>query len=296
MTAAERGLYISALCWEWLEGDLPDDVARLAFLLRLRPRDVAQAWPTVRQRFTARENGRLYHERLESDRAKAAERLTRWRESGSRGGRAKASREASGSDDDDEDGNSRQPVGTLEAGLEAPSTIKQASKSIQVSNNNKACGADAVAGFSPRERRGDDDEETLLALLAEQGVSPTAKVRSLVRRFPERVRPQIEMHAWRRGLKDKSATLITAINDDWARPEGMRIGQNDLLSDPNRAWQYFSREEFEARFPGHRYGPGDGTECYRPARDVLAESAARERRLLDEERSQSPFDGKAFGT
>lgn len=100
MSPAERGIYISLLCHEWQEGHLPDDPSRLARVAGATPREMEGAWPSVRPCFSVDDDGRLYHERLESEREDAVERMERRRKMSEAGRKGAAKRWADG------DGNS----------------------------------------------------------------------------------------------------------------------------------------------------------------------------------------------
>ena len=71
MHPAEKGIYISLLCYEWQEGPLPDDSARLGRIAGASSREMKEAWPSVRACFSIDENGCLYHPRLEREREDA---------------------------------------------------------------------------------------------------------------------------------------------------------------------------------------------------------------------------------
>ena len=89
MHPAEKGIYISLLCYEWQEGPLPDDSARLGRIAGASSREMKEAWPSVRACFSIDENGRLYHPRLERERDEAAiamERRAKMAEGGRKGG------------------------------------------------------------------------------------------------------------------------------------------------------------------------------------------------------------------
>ena len=74
MHPAKKGVYVSLLCYEWQEGPLPDDPGRLARIAGASPREMKEAWPSVRACFSVDENGRLYHPRLERERQDAMSR------------------------------------------------------------------------------------------------------------------------------------------------------------------------------------------------------------------------------
>ncbi len=89
MHPAEKGIYISLLCYEWQEGPLPDDSARLGRIAGASSREMKEAWPSVRACFSIDENGCLYHPRLERERDEAAiamERRAKMAEGGRKGG------------------------------------------------------------------------------------------------------------------------------------------------------------------------------------------------------------------
>ena len=74
MTATERGVYITLLSIQWLDGSLPDDLAALARLVGINAKAFAKMWPhNLARCFTARHGGRLVNERLERERKKQAE-------------------------------------------------------------------------------------------------------------------------------------------------------------------------------------------------------------------------------
>jgi len=217
MNATTRGVYISALCWAWTEGSLPDDPDELAPFLRLRQAEVKRCWPAVRERFTPRDDGRLIHNRLESDRTEALDRYEKAKEAGRAGGRASAAARK-GDEKDEPD------AGSLKGGLRLPeATVKGASSIKQqqqqgtefIESTTTTASLEVAADFSSR-----GDEEALLMALSHEGVAGTARVRELVRKHPERVRPQIDMLGSRRGLKNRPAALIQAIEENWPRPPG----------------------------------------------------------------------------
>lgn len=74
MGPAERGIYISLLCWSWQEGPIPDDPKIVARIAAAEPDTMREAWPLVRETFTETEDGRLVHPRLEKERAAALAR------------------------------------------------------------------------------------------------------------------------------------------------------------------------------------------------------------------------------
>jgi uncharacterized protein YdaU (DUF1376 family) len=208
MNAAERGVYTSALCWQWREGSIPDDPDALAPLVRLKPGEVKRAWPVVRSCFTVREDGRLVQPRLETERSAATDRLRKARESGQRGGRASAATRKDNEDDELGEGCSRQPQGTLEGLIKAASTYSTTNKtSIYNNNNNKASlDLDVV------------DLEKI-------GVT-REKAEQLVRDFGDRVRVQLDALPNRRRVDDPAAYVIRAIEEDY--PPSRKQSRNNL--------------------------------------------------------------------
>jgi len=66
MTMAQRGMYITLLAFEWIEGSLPTDLLKLRILCGNHP-DFDNDWQIVRNCFIEKE-GRLYNNRLETER------------------------------------------------------------------------------------------------------------------------------------------------------------------------------------------------------------------------------------
>lgn len=69
MTLDARGLYISLLAMEWLDGDLPADPEVLARMVGVDEKHFNRAWRLVRPCFQE-QNGRLTQRRLEAEREK----------------------------------------------------------------------------------------------------------------------------------------------------------------------------------------------------------------------------------
>jgi uncharacterized protein YdaU (DUF1376 family) len=90
MTNAEAGVYTRLLCVCWLEGSIPDDVARAGRIVGETPAVMRRMWPAVRACFTQSEPGRLRHKRLDEEREKQAERSRQQAKNGRNGGRPKA--------------------------------------------------------------------------------------------------------------------------------------------------------------------------------------------------------------
>jgi uncharacterized protein YdaU (DUF1376 family) len=84
LTMEERGMYISLLCYQWTHGPL--DPKRVGLFLGL-PWDSISL--EVRQKFKKDDNGRIYNQRLEDERAKRAAFKEKQRINGQKGGRPK---------------------------------------------------------------------------------------------------------------------------------------------------------------------------------------------------------------
>lgn len=90
MTPTERGIYITLLCYCWLEGGLSDDVNLLARLAGVPVKQFARVWPhNLESCFRLARNGWRVNERLEVERKKQAAFHHRQAENGSKGGRPK---------------------------------------------------------------------------------------------------------------------------------------------------------------------------------------------------------------
>jgi len=66
MTMAQRGMYITLLAYEWIEGSLPSDLLKIRILCGNHP-DFDSDWQVVMNCFIERD-GRLYNNRLETER------------------------------------------------------------------------------------------------------------------------------------------------------------------------------------------------------------------------------------
>jgi uncharacterized protein YdaU (DUF1376 family) len=87
LTAAERGIYIDLLAFQWDRGSVPgDDMVALGQAARCSGEAIAAAWPVLREKFTRGEDGQWRNERLEAERL-AGRRLV---ERNQRGGQARA--------------------------------------------------------------------------------------------------------------------------------------------------------------------------------------------------------------
>jgi len=70
MSPAERGWYVDLMCFEWIEGSIPDDPDELARLVGAQPTQFRKAWERIGPCFKKkpRVEGRLIHPRLAHER------------------------------------------------------------------------------------------------------------------------------------------------------------------------------------------------------------------------------------
>lgn len=75
MTMQERGVYITLLCHQWIEGSIPADPAIIGRLVHLEPEVMREVWASVSPKFQPTDiPGRLANARLERERAYMLER------------------------------------------------------------------------------------------------------------------------------------------------------------------------------------------------------------------------------
>lgn len=87
MSLAEFGAYMRLLQRQWIEGTIPDDVARLARLLRVTVDEMEAIWSTLSPKFVKDGRGRLQNRRLDAERAAAMGKVATNRANGAKGGR-----------------------------------------------------------------------------------------------------------------------------------------------------------------------------------------------------------------
>lgn len=73
MTMEERGVHLTLLCSQWIDGPLPADPAKLARLVHLTPEAFARVWPAVSPCFDVLGEGTIANGRMERERAFQAE-------------------------------------------------------------------------------------------------------------------------------------------------------------------------------------------------------------------------------
>ncbi len=119
MTLAQRGAYITLLCFEWLEGWLPSDSESLARLVGVGADDWDGIWrEPLSDRFKEK-SGRLFNPRLEAERKKAK----RLHDDRVRWGREGAKRRYGNQIDDS--GSHRVPIAKLKGGHSSVTKAKR---------------------------------------------------------------------------------------------------------------------------------------------------------------------------
>ena len=87
MTMAQRGIYITLLAMEWIEGSLPSDMKTLKVLCGQHP-NFEDDWNSIKHCFYE-ENGRIYNRRLESERNNMISYRERMSSNGKKGAKAR---------------------------------------------------------------------------------------------------------------------------------------------------------------------------------------------------------------
>jgi uncharacterized protein YdaU (DUF1376 family) len=83
MTMSQRGIYITLLAMEWIEGSLPSDIRTLKVLCGQHP-NFEEDWGAIKHCFYE-ENGRIYNRRLESERSNMISYRERMSNNGKKG-------------------------------------------------------------------------------------------------------------------------------------------------------------------------------------------------------------------
>jgi uncharacterized protein YdaU (DUF1376 family) len=87
MTMAQRGIYITLLAMEWIEGSLPSNIQSLQILCRQHP-NFEEDWSAIKHCFYEKD-GRLYNRRLESERNNMISYRERMSNNGKKGANAR---------------------------------------------------------------------------------------------------------------------------------------------------------------------------------------------------------------
>jgi len=87
MSPAERGWYVDLMCFEWIEGSIPDDPDALARLVGAQPAQFRKAWERIGPCFKKkpRIEGRLIHPRLAHERKVQRKRREKLSSAGRKG-------------------------------------------------------------------------------------------------------------------------------------------------------------------------------------------------------------------
>jgi uncharacterized protein YdaU (DUF1376 family) len=94
MSLAEEGAYRRLLDYCWLQGSLPNDMAKLAKLCRTTPKHMAEMWPAIEPCLYLAELGVWKHKRLEKERAKQDAYRARSAEGGRKSGEVRRAQAA----------------------------------------------------------------------------------------------------------------------------------------------------------------------------------------------------------
>jgi uncharacterized protein YdaU (DUF1376 family) len=89
MSMTERGVYVTLLSFQWLDGSLPNDMRRLSQMVGMKQAQFDRMWKNgpLNECFVPTEDGRLVNTRLESERQKQLAFRERQQANGKRGGR-----------------------------------------------------------------------------------------------------------------------------------------------------------------------------------------------------------------
>ena len=87
MTMAQRGIYITLLAMEWIEGSLPSNIQSLQILCRQHT-NFEEDWDAIKHCFYE-DNGRIYNRRLESERNNMISYRERMSNNGKKGAKAR---------------------------------------------------------------------------------------------------------------------------------------------------------------------------------------------------------------
>ncbi len=87
MTLAERGAYITLICWCWLEGSVPTEMAALARLCKVSTPIFARLWPALEPCFEPIAANCMIQPRIERERKKQETYREMKAEAGRLGGR-----------------------------------------------------------------------------------------------------------------------------------------------------------------------------------------------------------------
>lgn len=88
LDAEAIGCYLLLLCYQWLHGNVPGNVATMAMICKKTPVEFEPVWAKIRDKFVESDNGALANLRLEAVRNRQMEISSKRRESGAKGGKA----------------------------------------------------------------------------------------------------------------------------------------------------------------------------------------------------------------
>ena len=81
----EIGIYVRLLNYEWINGHIPNDLARIAKIVRISPRKLQKSWEIISKKFSQNGTDNLQNKRMEEERVKRLKYIKLQRESGKKG-------------------------------------------------------------------------------------------------------------------------------------------------------------------------------------------------------------------
>ena len=81
----EIGIYIRLLNYEWINGYLPNDITRIAKIVRISPTKLKKSWQIISKKFSQNGDNNLINRRMEEEREKRNKYIKSQRESGKKG-------------------------------------------------------------------------------------------------------------------------------------------------------------------------------------------------------------------
>jgi len=78
----EIGIYVRLLNYEWVNGSIPDDIQRIAKIVRVSPRKLQKSWEIISKKFAKNGDNNLQNRRMEEEREKRLNYIESQREKG----------------------------------------------------------------------------------------------------------------------------------------------------------------------------------------------------------------------
>ena len=127
-TVDEVGIYQRLLNYEWINGALPDDLEKLARIVRISSQKMKKKWPTLKHKFFLNGDGKLVNRRMEEER----ENQDRYRQEQSRKGKRGAKKRWPGDSRGHSRGYSTGNGRSIALQSSSSSSIKDKEKDIQL--------------------------------------------------------------------------------------------------------------------------------------------------------------------